>query len=143
MIERAETLGIGDAVWASPEPLLQRDVLREIQSATVGVVPNLPLRLNRFALPTKLFEYVALGIPVVSADLPTIRAHFSDDEITYFRAGDPKSLASALVSTIQDPDAAKARALAARVRYEAYRWPVNAARYTGVLRRAAMRSRSG
>ena len=133
VVERAAALGIGEAVWVSPEPLSQKDVLRAIQYASVGVVPNLPLRLNRFALSTKLFEYVALGIPVVSADLPTIRAYFSHEEVTYFRAGDAKSLARALVRTLQDPDAAKARALAARARYEEYRWPVNAARYTDVL----------
>ena len=142
VVDRAAELGIGEAVWVSARPLAQKDVLVAIRSASVGVVPNLPVRLNRFALSTKLFEYVALGIPVVSADLPTIRAYFSDDEVAYFRAGDASSLARTLVRTIQDPDAAKARAAAARVRYEAYRWPVNAARYTSVLQRA-MRGRSG
>ena len=60
-------------------------MLRAVQRRSVGVVPNLPTRLNRYALSTKLFEYVALGIPVVCADLPTIREHFSDDEVLLLR----------------------------------------------------------
>ena len=79
-------LGVESRVWMSGCFLPQREVLERIQSASVGVIPNLPTSLNRFALSTKLFEYVALGLSVVSADLPTIRAHFSDDEVLFFKA---------------------------------------------------------
>ena len=65
--------------------LPQAEVLAAVQSAHVGVIPNLSSRLNRFALSSKMFEYVALGVPVVSADLPTIREHFSDEEVLFFR----------------------------------------------------------
>ena len=137
VVDRARELGIADRVWVSPEPLPQRDVLKAVQRASAGVVPNLPTRLNRFALSTKLFEYVALGVPVVCADLPTIRSYFSEREVLFFRPGDEFSLAEALVQVADDPDAAEARADAARRRYEQYRWPLNAARYVEVVRRTA------
>jgi glycosyltransferase involved in cell wall biosynthesis len=108
-----------------------------VRSADVGVIPNLPSQLNRFALSSKLFEYVALGVPVVSADLPTIREHFDDEEIRYFRAGDPDALAEALFDVASDSTAARARAERALKRYEAYRWPPNAARYAELLSRIA------
>jgi glycosyltransferase involved in cell wall biosynthesis len=101
----------------------------------VGVIPNLPTQLNRFALSSKLFEYVALGVPVVSADLPTIREHFADDEVRFFRAGDADALAEALRDVASDLAAARARAKRALQRYEAYRWPRNAARYAELLSR--------
>ena len=132
---RAHALGIADTVRISGSYLPQGEVLRTVQGAAVGVVPNLPTRLNRFALSTKLLEYVALGIPVVSADLPTIREHFSDDEVLYFRAGDASSLARALADVAADPDAARRRAKAASLRYEAYRWEHNKRIYVDVLRR--------
>ena len=132
---RAEELGIADRLWISPEPLSQRDVLRAVQTASVGVVPNLPTKLNRYALSTKLLEYVALGVPVVCSDLPTLREHFSDDEVLFFEAGDARALADALARTAADPEAARHRAAAARRRYETYRWPASAARYVEALRR--------
>jgi glycosyltransferase involved in cell wall biosynthesis len=134
---RAQELGIADRVRVHDEWRPQRQVLETVQNASVGVVPNLPTRLNRFALSTKLFEYVALGVPVVCSDLATLRAYFSRDEVLFFRPGDERSLAGALTEVARDPDAAHARAAAARARYEDYRWPVNAARYVEVVRKAA------
>ena len=132
---RAEELGLARHVEFSGRYLPQSEVLERVTSASVGVIPNLGIRLNRFALPTKLFEYVVLGVSVVSADLPTIREHFSPDEILFFRTGDADALADALLAVAHDPAAAAARAAAAQRRYQAYRWPVNAARYAAVLAR--------
>ncbi len=81
-----------------------------VAHASVGVVPNLPIRLNRFALSSKLLEYVALEIPAVCADLPTLRAHFTHDEVTFFKAGDAEALADAIVGIARDPAGARRRA---------------------------------
>jgi glycosyltransferase involved in cell wall biosynthesis len=140
VIARANELDLGERFWVSPARLPQREVLARVQRGSVGVVPNLPIPLNRFALSTKLFEYVALGVPVVCADLPTIRSYFSDDEVTFFRAGDQRALARALVAVAQDPDGAVARVNAATRRYHAYRWPEQAERYIGLLRKMAARA---
>jgi glycosyltransferase involved in cell wall biosynthesis len=131
---RADQLGLKDSVFFSGRYLPQREVLARVRGASVGVVPNLPITLNRFALSTKLFEYVALGVPVVAADLPTIREHFSDSEISFFRAGDADDLADALVRIAADRSAADARAREALIRYETYRWELNAPRYLAVLK---------
>ena len=134
---RVRELGLEEVVRIHPVFLAQDEVLRKVQFASVGVVPNLPIALNRFALSTKLLEYVALGIPVVSADLPTIRYHFSEDEILFFRAGDAASLACALEQVAADPEAAARRASAARARYAEYRWERNALEYTTLMWRMA------
>ena len=119
----AATLGVADRVALRGVALPQAEVLDRIQGASVGVIPNLPSRLNRFALSTKLFEYVALGIPVVAADLPTLRSHFTPEEVTYFRAGDAVELAAALESVADDYESALTRARAAGERYRAsYAW---------------------
>jgi glycosyltransferase involved in cell wall biosynthesis len=131
----AEKLGINRRVSLSGRFLPHEEVLERIQAASVGVVPNLPTPLNRFALSTKLFEYVALGIPVISADLPTIREHFNDSEVLFFRAGDLDALTAALLEIRREPQAAVARMKAARRRYARYRWPLHARRYADMLER--------
>jgi glycosyltransferase involved in cell wall biosynthesis len=135
VVARAAQLGLEDRVWVSPTFLSQREVLRAVQPASVGVIPNLPTKLNRFALSTKLLEYVALGVPVVCSDLPTLREHFSDEEVLFFEAGNPTALARALEATAKDLQAAEQRAEAALRRYRDYRWPVSAERYVDALRR--------
>ena len=143
VIERARSHGLDDAVTIVPRFLPQAEVLRAIRGASVGVAPNLPTRLNRFALPTKLLEYAAIGVPAVTADLPTIRGHFSDEEVCFFEAGNAASLARALESVAADPAAAARRAEAARRRYESYRWEHSARTYTDLLDRLAQRRRRG
>jgi glycosyltransferase involved in cell wall biosynthesis len=134
----AEALGIAARLTMTGELLPQAEVLGRVQGASVGVIPNLPTQLDQFALSTKLFEYVALGIPVVSADLPTIRTHFSDREISYFRAGDFRSLADAIVAIADDLDGAIDRARAAKRRYdESYRWQLQADTYAATLQQLA------
>jgi glycosyltransferase involved in cell wall biosynthesis len=130
---RAIELGIGDRVQFSDGYLPHREVLRRVSGASAGVVPNLPTPMNRFALSSKLFEYVALGIPVVCSELPTIREHFPAGELRYFTPGDARSLADALLETALQPEARDARVRQALARYEGYRWPVHAARYESVL----------
>lgn len=131
---QAEALGVADRVELTGVVLPHQETLARIAGATVGVIPNLPSRLNRFALSTKLFEYVVLGIPVVASDLPTLRSHFSDEEVAFFRAGDPEALARVLANVADDYNAALARAAAARDRYTAsYRWEQQARRYVQML----------
>jgi glycosyltransferase involved in cell wall biosynthesis len=133
----ADDLGVAARLRTSRDYLSHRDVLARISGASAGIVPNRPTPLNRFALSSKLFEYVALGIPVAVADLPTLRAHFSDDEVRFFRAGDDAALAEALVEIAVDPDVARQRAENAVRRYESYRWPNQARRYVALLDRLA------
>jgi glycosyltransferase involved in cell wall biosynthesis len=139
VLERATTLGLGERLRITPEFLPQREVLQAVQSASVGVVPNLPTRLNRYALSTKLFEYVVLGVPVVCSDLPTLREHFSDEEVLFFEPGSSHALAEALEEVASDREAALRRARSARIRYESYRWPVSARRYVDALRKLTVR----
>jgi glycosyltransferase involved in cell wall biosynthesis len=132
---RAERLGLSDLLYLSGRFLPHREVLERVRAASAGVVPNLPVELNETVIPTKLFEYALLGIPVVSADLPAIREYFSPDEVLFFRAGDVNALAEGLREVASDPETARVRAAAARRRYEEYRWPVNARRYVELLER--------
>ena len=129
--------GLSAAATVSDGFIPRVEALARIRGASAGVVANLPTRLTRFSLPTKLFEYVALGIPVVAADLPTIREHFSRSELTFFAAGDARDLARALRDVARDPATVRAKADAARRRMSSYAWPSSAERYVDLLNRLA------
>jgi glycosyltransferase involved in cell wall biosynthesis len=130
---QARALGVGSRVQMSDGYLPHEEVLAAVSGASAGVIPNLATELNRFALSSKLFEYVALGIPVVSAALPTIRDYFSPNEILFFEPGDAGALAAALLDVAAAPEAAAARATAAARRADDYGWAVNAQRYASIL----------
>jgi glycosyltransferase involved in cell wall biosynthesis len=136
---RVQDLAVGGRVTTIDRVLPHRDVLRAIQGAAIGVVANLPVERNKAALPTKLLEYVVLGIPVVAANLPAIVEHFSPDEMRFFEAGDPGSLAEAIEEVASDRNGAHERAQKALARYDNYRWPRYAERYVRLLNELATR----
>jgi len=160
---RAVILGAGDAVESARNlarglGVLDRlelpgtyvpieQALNRVASASCGVIPNRPSTLNRFALSSKLFEYVALGIPVVVSRLETLAAHFGSDEVTFFEPGDADSLAEAARWVASNPQAAKDKAEAARQRAHEYSWRENGARFVDLLasldRRAYRLARAG
>lgn len=132
---RAQELGVSDRIYLSGHFLPHRDVLQCVHGASAGVICNLPSEWAAAATPTKLFEYAALGVPIVAADLPAVRGLFSAEEVLFYPAGDSVALAEALREVAAAPDAANARAEAARVRCEQYSWDISAARYVELLER--------
>jgi glycosyltransferase involved in cell wall biosynthesis len=134
----AVILGDGDAVEALREQVarfgLERSVhvsgqyvpieqaLATAAQADCGIVPNRPCEINRFALSSKLFEYVALGVPVVVARLQTLAAYFDPEEVTFFEPGDAVSLAEAIAWVNEHPAQARDKALRAQRRADEYSW---------------------
>lgn len=90
----------------------------------VGVSPLLDVPNYRSSMPTKVIEYLAMGVPVVASDLAGTRQVASGLPGTLLVApGDAAALAAALDrATGDDALAAAARANVGAVRDE-YRWP--------------------
>jgi glycosyltransferase involved in cell wall biosynthesis len=129
-----DRLGIARNVRLTDSFLPHAVVLERIRGASAGLIPNLPIGLNRFALSTKLFEYCALHISTIVSDLPTMREHFGDREVRFFRAGDEDALLEALADVASHPEDAGKRADAAAVRLQQYRWSISRDRYCALLK---------
>ncbi|MGZ4383669.1 MAG: glycosyltransferase family 4 protein [Gaiellaceae bacterium] len=130
---QARRLGVEERVRFSGEFLPNDEVLQRVRGASVGVVANLAVARNQAAVPTKLFEYAAMEIPVACSDLQAVHEYFDDSELAFFPAGDPDALADAVIRLVEDADAAAAQAARARGRYESYRWGVAARGYVALL----------
>ncbi len=131
--ELAAELGVGDSVSFSNRYLPIEEALMAVAGSDCGIISNRPSEINRFILPNKLFEYIALGIPVVSARLETVAAHFDDDDVTFCRPGDPASLAGAIAWVMDERAAAMQKSVRAQARAELYRWDRSRISYLDVL----------
>lgn len=131
--QRALAAGVADRVTFSNAYVPVREALSLVSDADCGIIPNHASRLNRFALSSKLFEYVALGLPVVVARLDTLAEHFGPDEVTFFTPGSAESLAEAILWVYDHPLDAAAKIEAARGRAVSYSWAENRKRLVQAL----------
>jgi len=114
-------------------------LLELLLQSTVGVVPM----LFEYQSPNKLFEFVALGKPVIASDRKTFKQHFDEGEIVYFRTGDAEDLARVIEDAFHHPEYLKMRSGLASRRYEEYRWTNMQKRYLDVYRRLGRRRNHG
>ncbi len=95
--------GLQDKVTIAGRVPFERigDYLRQ---AAVGWVAWQPVPKNKKNIPTKLFEYMAYGLPIVSSDLPSTRPFIHDGENGYLvTADDPAAHAEAILELLRRP----------------------------------------
>jgi glycosyltransferase involved in cell wall biosynthesis len=79
-----------------------------LTQASVGWVTWQPLSKNEKNIPTKLFEYMAYGLPVVSSDLASTRPFVCQGENGYLvAASDPAEHAQAILQLLRHPQRAR------------------------------------
>ena len=95
--------GLEKAVhYLGPRPLEQ--LTDAIAECDVGVIPNKRSVFTEINMPTRIFEYLALGKPVVTPRAPGIQDYFSEDALSFFDLGNADDLALKLSHIFFHPD---------------------------------------
>ncbi len=105
------------------------EALRICARGLIGLSPLLDTPNYRASLPTKVLEYLAVGIPTVASDLPGTRQVVGDRPgVTLVPPGDVGAWQTAIAAVLADPtQRTAARAGTAAIR-AAYVWPDAAVR---------------
>lgn len=100
-----------------------REAIAGLQTASVGLAPLRDLPNYRHSQPTKVLEYLAMGLPVVASDLPGTRELVDGLEaVVLVPPGDVEALGAGIEQARRPEMASRARAQAASVR-SGFRWP--------------------
>jgi len=106
MKAHAAQLGIAPAVTVAGRVPFET-IGTYLQQAAVGWIPLQPVPKYLKNIPTKLFEYMAYGVPIVSSDLPATRPFVHNGENGYLvTADDPSAHAQVMLEILRDPDTA-------------------------------------
>jgi glycosyltransferase involved in cell wall biosynthesis len=122
----ARDLGVADQVrlvgWRN-----HADLPGFYSHADIGLLPFLDGSHVRITFANKLFDYMAVGLAVLAADLPPMRRILQEtDAGVLFPPGDPEALATAAVDLLRDP--ARRRGLGQHGQQAVlteYRWSVD------------------
>jgi glycosyltransferase involved in cell wall biosynthesis len=91
VMEKARSIGLKDCIrYLGPGRL--EELVQEIESCDVGVIPNQRNRFTDINTPTRIFEYLALGKPVIAPWTPGIQDYFDPKSLLFFEAGNAVEL---------------------------------------------------
>lgn len=109
------------------------DVPAAVAAADIGIAPT---RLDEFTavtMSTKVFEYAAMGKPVVASRLPLIERTFTPDTVLTYPSGDAAAIAAAIARLADDPLEREARVAKTVARVRELGWAAEADRYSAVV----------
>jgi glycosyltransferase involved in cell wall biosynthesis len=123
------------AGWSRVNQLgfLDRNGVRDVMARSVaGVVTFLPLPNHLDSHPTKMFEYMSSGIPVIASDFPLWRSIIEGNQCgVCVDPLDPRAIAAAIDYLATHPDIARSMGENGRQAVlEKYNWDVQAAKLT-------------
>lgn len=132
LASRATSLGVALEMTG---PLPHDAAMAKIASALAGLAPLYDVPNYRHSLPTKVLEYLALGLPVLAADLPGTREVVEGiDGVAFVEPGVATAWREAGKKLSADPGARSRAAAGSVVVRERYRW--DAERVLAVYREA-------
>jgi glycosyltransferase involved in cell wall biosynthesis len=113
--------GLQDAVQSLGSKKLN-EIAAAIDECDVGVIPNRRSIFTEINTPTRIFEYLSRGKPVIAPDSGGITDYFGKDELVFFKLGDAGDLARAMLFVHSNPAQAGEIVLRGQAVYRAHRW---------------------
>jgi glycosyltransferase involved in cell wall biosynthesis len=133
LLRLMDELDLADSVSFDPGFIPVPDLLPYLLRSDIGVVPANVNPFTRNMLPVKLLEYVTLGIPAISTDLPVVRHYFEPGEVRLVVPGSVESLASAIEALALDPNLRASQARSALGFVSRHSWPSERDRYLALI----------
>jgi len=92
VMEQVRSKGLESNVqYLGPRSLEQ--LVLEIEDCDVGVIPNHRNAFTEINTPTRIFEYLAMGKPVIAPSTPGILDYFTEDSLLLVEAGNSADIA--------------------------------------------------
>jgi glycosyltransferase involved in cell wall biosynthesis len=121
VLKSACNCGLQTAIrYLGPKRL--EDLSSEIEQCDVGIIPNYRNAFTEINTPTRIFEYLALGKPVVAPRTSGIQDYFGPESLFYFEPGDSNELAQQIGYVSGHPNEAIETAERGQQEYLAHTW---------------------
>jgi glycosyltransferase involved in cell wall biosynthesis len=95
VLETVRRAGLRDVVryFGAKRP---EDIVAAIDECDVGIIPNRRSIFTEINTPTRIFEYLSRGKPVITGRASGVMDYFAEDALFFFELGDAEDLARAM-----------------------------------------------
>lgn len=121
VLARARRLGLEECIHHLGPRRLD-ELPGEIEACDVGVIPNHRNAFTDINTPTRLFEYLAMGKPVIAPRTQGITDYFPPDGLIYFEPSNAEDLAAQMERVYRNPKEAARSAEVGQKVLKAHTW---------------------
>lgn len=114
-------------------PVSMEEIAQRMAEADVGVVPKRAEGFGDEAFSTKIFEFMAVGLPVVASKTTIDSYYFSNGSVLFFQSGNADDLAEKVLYLIRNPDARQKQLQLADAFIEENRWEKKKHQYLDLI----------
>lgn len=134
VMESVRRDGLQDQVTFLPERNLEQ-IVDAIDECDVGIIPNRRSIFTELNTPTRIFEYLSRGKPVIAPAAPGIQDYFPHDSLVFFNLGDATDLAKKIDYVFKNPVEVDAIVSRGQGVYSAHRWGAERAGFVDLVTR--------
>ena len=132
VMNEAHNKGLGDRVHYLGSKRLE-DLVKEIEDCDIGIIPNHRNAFTEINTPTRIFEYLALGKPVIAPRTPGIQDYFGPESLLFFESGDAEGLAKKVEYAFSHPVEVIEIVKRGQEVYREHSWPTERRRLTDLV----------
>src|SRR5580704_5997062 len=125
-------LGLEKDVFLQPY-VAHEEILRIMENADLGVDPKRTDGFANEAFGGKIFEFMALGVPVVVSSTRTNKHYFTESVVRFCRGGDAQDLAQSILALHQDQEATDRMVQEATAFIRRYQWEAQSSIYLNLV----------
>lgn len=130
VMNEVHSRGLDDCVsYLGPKSL--EELVGEIEGCDVGIIPNHRSTFSEINTPTRIFEYLALGKPVIAPRAAGICDYFDDSSLVFFELGNADGLARRIEYVFSHPTEVMEIVRRGQGVYQEHCWPAERRRLTG------------
>jgi glycosyltransferase involved in cell wall biosynthesis len=131
VMESVRNFGLGEAVRYLGSKALEQ-IAEAIRECDVGIIPNRRSIFTELNTPTRIFEYLSQGKPVIAPCAPGILDYFGPEDLVLFELGDADDLAAKIEYVFRHPaEMVKVIERGQKV-YQAHKWSSERARFVSL-----------
>jgi glycosyltransferase involved in cell wall biosynthesis len=132
VMNSAREMNLHEAVeYCGPKSLEQ--LVTAIAECDLGIIPNRHSTFAELNTPTRIFEYLALGKPVIAPRATGICDYFQDGSLVFFELGSAADLADKIIYVFSHPDDVTEIVERGQEVYQQHKWSSERLRLTSLV----------